>query len=76
MAWRFTGVDGAKSGKNYRKPSRKGTVADRLIIRLKTEKHQQSLQKVRIRPIDLENVYTLAGEYEYEYEYEIYFLSL
>ena len=49
-----------KKRKNAKKPSRKGTVADRVVQRMKTEKHQESLAKVQIGQSDLENVYTFV----------------
>ena len=47
-----------KKRKTAKKPSRKGTVADRIVTRLKVEKHHESLQKVRIGTEELDNVYT------------------
>ena len=49
-----------KKRKNARRPSRTGTVADRLIKRYKTEKHQEQLPKVQIRQEVLENVYSFV----------------
>ena len=49
-----------KKRKNARKPNRTGTVADRLIKRIKTEKHQQQLPKVQIGQEVLENVYSFV----------------
>ena len=40
-----------------KKPSRKGTVADRIITQMKVEQHQSSLPKVNIGSEELENVY-------------------
>ena len=40
-----------------KKPSRKGTVADRIVTRLKIEEFQKSLDKVSISDEELENVY-------------------
>ena len=46
-----------KKRKTSKKPSRKGTVADRIIKRMKTEDHQATLPKVNINNNELENVY-------------------
>ena len=40
-----------------KKPSRKGTVADRIITQMKVEQHQSSFPKVNIGSEELENVY-------------------
>ena len=47
-----------KGSKTATKPSRKGTVADRIISRMKVEKHQESLEKVTMGSECLENVYS------------------
>ena len=49
-----------KRRKNARRPSRKGTVADRLIKQTKIVKHQQTLPNVRIGSSDLDNVYSFT----------------
>ena len=46
-----------KGRKTKKKPSRKGTVADRIISRLKVEEFQKTLEKVSISDEELENVY-------------------
>ena len=46
-----------KGRKTAKKPSRKGTVADRIVTRLKIEEFQKSLDKVSISDEELENVY-------------------
>ena len=43
-----------------KKPSRKGTVADRVITKLKVEKHQSTLGKVLLGNKELENVYSFV----------------
>ena len=45
---------------NAKKPSRKGTVADRLITRIKIKSKQDELPKVHIGNNELENVYTFT----------------
>ena len=47
-----------KKRKNARKPSRKGTVADRVVERYKIEQLQSTLEKVSIGTDELENVYS------------------
>jgi adenylate kinase family enzyme len=47
-----------KGRKSAKKPSRKGTVADRIISKLKVEKHQNTYDKVKIGNDELENVFT------------------
>jgi len=47
-----------KKRKTARKPSRKGTVADRIITREKIEKRQEALEKVKIGEKELDNVYS------------------
>lgn len=49
-----------KGRKTAKKPSRKGTVADRLITRMKVEKYQESLPKVKMGSEELENVYSFV----------------
>ena len=49
-----------KKRKTSKKPSRKGTVADRIIKRMKTEVHQATLPKVHINNSELENVYSFT----------------
>ena len=46
-----------KGSRSAKKPSRKGTVADRIITRLKVEKNQETLSKVMMGNEILENVY-------------------
>ena len=43
-----------------KKPSRKGTVADRAVKRLKTVEHQKELDTVKIGDESLDNVYTFT----------------
>ena len=47
-----------KKSKTAKKPSRKGTVADRIITRMKVEEYQSSLEKVQMGQEELENVYS------------------
>ncbi len=49
-----------KKWKNAPRLSRTGTVADRLIKRIKIEKHQEQLPKVQIGQEELENVYSFV----------------
>lgn len=49
-----------KKDKTAKKPSRKGTVADRVITKLKVEKHQSTLGKVVLGNKELENVYSFV----------------
>ena len=49
-----------KGRKTAKKPSRKGTVADRLITRIKVEKYQDSLPKVKMGREELDNVYSFV----------------
>ena len=49
-----------KGRRTARKPSRKGTVADRIISRLKVEQHQNTYDKVKIGNDELENVFTFT----------------
>ena len=49
-----------KGRRTAKKPSRKGTVADRIITRLKVEKHQETYDKVKIGTEELENVYSFV----------------
>ena len=49
-----------KGRKGCKKPSRKGTVADRLITRMKVEKYQDELEKVKMGDENLENVYSFV----------------
>ena len=48
-----------KKRKNAKKPSRKGTVADCLVKRVKIE-HQNTLERVYIGNEELENVYSFT----------------
>ena len=45
-------------GKRGRKPSRAGTVADRVVQKHKVEEHQKTLDKVTLNGKNLDNVYT------------------
>ena len=47
-----------KKRMNARKPSRKGTVADRVITRYKVEQFQSTLDTVKIDDVELDNVYS------------------
>lgn len=47
-------------GPNSKKPSRRGTVADRIITRMKVEEHQKSLPSVMMGDQILENVYAMV----------------
>ena len=47
-------------GPNSKKPSRRGTVADRIITRMKVEEHQKSLPNVMMGDQMLENVYAMV----------------
>ena len=47
-----------KRSKTAKKPSRKGTVADRIITRVKVEEHQKILPKVKMGDNELKNVYS------------------
>ena len=49
-----------KKRKNAKKPSRKGTVADRIITRHKVEQLQSTFEKVSIGAEELENVYSFV----------------
>ena len=49
-----------KGRRTARKPSRKGTVADRIITRMKVEKHQDTYEKVTIGNDELENIYAFT----------------
>lgn len=49
-----------KKRKTAKKPSRKGTVADRIITRQKIEDYHQALDKVKIGTNTLENVYSFV----------------
>ena len=49
-----------KGRRNARKPSRKGTVADKMITRLKVEKHQEQFAKVVMGDEELSNVYSFV----------------
>ena len=62
-----------KKRKNAKKPSRKGTVADRVISKMKIEQHQSTLEKVMIGNNELQNVYSfvylgaaIAGDGDHE----------
>ena len=46
--------------KNAKKPSRKGTLADKIITRVKVEEFQKTLDKVRIGNDELDNVYSFV----------------
>ena len=60
MASLCTRGDGAKKRKSARKPSRKGTVADRIVTRFKVEQLQETLDKVKIGTSELDNVYSFV----------------
>ena len=47
-----------KQSKTAKKPSRRGTVADRIITRIKVEDHQKSLPVVKMGDNELQNVYS------------------
>ena len=47
-----------KGSKTAKKPSRRGTVADRIISRIKVDEYQKSLPTVKMGNQELENVYT------------------
>ena len=47
-----------KGRRRAKKPSRKGTVADRIVKRLKVERHQDTYEKVKIGSEELDNVFT------------------
>ena len=47
-----------KGSKTAKKPSRRGTVADRIISRIKVDEYQKSLPIVKMGNEELENVYT------------------
>ena len=49
-----------KKRKTAKQPSRKGTVADRIIQKIKVDKHQQTLPTTKIGDEELENVYAFA----------------
>ena len=49
-----------KGRRTAKKPSRKGTVADRIITKMKVEKHQATYEKVTIGAEELENVYSFV----------------
>ena len=49
-----------KKRKTARKPSRKGTVADRIVKRHQVEQYQETLTKVKIGTDELENVYSFV----------------
>ena len=46
--------------KTSKKPSRKGTVANRIIKRMKTKVHQATLPKIHINNSELENLYSFT----------------
>ena len=46
--------------RNQRKPSRKGTVADRVVQRYKVEEFQKTMEKVTLGEEELENVYSFC----------------
>ena len=47
-------------GPGSKKPSRRGTVADRIITRMKVEEHNKSLPKVKMGDKELENTYSFV----------------
>ena len=47
-------------GPNWKKPSRKRTVADKIITRMKVEEPQKSLPKVMMGDQKLENAYVMV----------------
>ena len=49
-----------KGRRTAKKPSRKGTVADRLIQRLKVDKIQENYEKIKIGEEELDNVFTFV----------------
>ena len=49
-----------KGRRRKKQPSRKGTVADRIISRMKVEKHQDTLPKVMMGNEALDNVYSMV----------------
>ena len=49
-----------KKWKTAKKPSRKGTVADKIVARHKTEQLQGTYDKVKIGEVELENVYSFV----------------
>ena len=62
-----------KKKKNAKKPSRKGTVADRIVSKMKIVKHQETLEKVLLGTNELQNVYSfvylgaeIAGDGDHE----------
>ena len=46
--------------KNTKKPSRKGTVADRIVNKMKVVQHQSTLEKVLLGTNELQNVYSFT----------------
>ena len=49
-----------KNRRTAKKPSRKCTVADRIITQMKVEQHQATYEKVKIGAEELENVYSFV----------------
>ena len=49
-----------KGKKSKRKPSRKGTVADRVVQKQKVDEYRKQLDKVKLGENELENVYTFC----------------
>ena len=49
-----------KRRKTARKPSRKGTVADRIISQIKVDKYQDQLPKVKMCSEEIDNVYSFV----------------
>ena len=49
-----------KRNKRAKKPSRKGTVCDRIIKRIKVEQYQNTLDTVKMGNAELENVYSFV----------------
>ena len=47
-----------KKKKNAKKPSRKGTVADRIVNKMKVVQHQSTLENVLLGTNELQNVYS------------------
>ena len=49
-----------KKSKTAKKPNRRGTVADRIVKQIKTEKQQNSYPKVKISGEEIDNVHTFV----------------
>ena len=57
-----------KGRRTAKKQSRKGTVADKLIQRLKVDKVQEKYEKVKIGEEELDNVYSPSFIWEPKYQ--------